>query len=457
MRLEAFSGKKVALLGAGVENLALAPHLIASGAVVTICDQGDESTVRTRIGSLVVDVRTGATYLDDLADFDVLFRIPGLPVNRVRDALREASPQPLVTSAINVFLEVCPAPIIGVTGTKGKGTTSTMIASLLRQSGKKVFVGANINEPVFGFIDEIRAEDVVVLELSSFQLEDITHSPHIAVLVPITPDHLEPLSAQNPNSHASMDDYVAAKANLVAFQGPTDVLIFAADSDPVRGIAENALSRKISVGTKDNVDIRLDSDGVLYSGGEWLMELAPTGLRGQHIFLDAALAVGVAREYGVTLAQIEQGLSAYEPLPHRLQTVAKKGGLIFVDDSYATAPDATIAALTAFNQPIIWIGGGSSKGASFVGLAQAAASSSMTKAVLIGEEAPKIAEAFKQYAANKPTVIVQSLDEAVTQAVAAAESGSVVLLSPACASKDMFLHAADRGEQFQERVHALKL
>jgi UDP-N-acetylmuramoylalanine--D-glutamate ligase len=457
MRLEGFSGKKIALLGAGVENLALAPHLLEGDAIVTICDQGDEAAVRTRVGSLAVHLRTGSTYLDNLADFDVLFRIPGLPIARVQSALQNSTTKPLVTSAINLFLEICPAMIVGVTGTKGKGTTSTMIATLLRQSGKKVFVGANINEPVFGFIDEVTPEDVVVLELSSFQLEDVTHSPQVAVLVPITPDHLEPLSAQNPNSHASMEAYVAAKANLVAFQGPTDVLVFAADSDPVRNIAGDGLARKISVGSDQDADLRLNEDGTIYSGSEKMMELSSTGLRGQHIFLDAALAVAVAREFDVSLSQIQQGLSTYQPLPHRLQTVATKGGVLFVDDSYATAPDATIAALTAFHQPIIWIGGGSSKGVSFTGLAQAAARSSMTKALLIGQEAPRIAEAFKQHAANVPTTIVQSLDAAVAEAVAAAKSGSVVLLSPACASKDMFLHAADRGEQFQERVHALQL
>lgn len=450
-----FHGKKVGLLGAGVENIALIPHLEKAGADITVCDRNAESPVIDQLKTNNISVVAGKNYLDSLDQFDVVFRIPGLAVGILDQALAKANRKPIVTSAINLFLEMAPCPIIGVTGTKGKGTTSTMIASILSQTGRQVVVGGNINLAVFSFFDDLDKDSIFVLELSSFQLEDVTHSPSIAVLLPITPDHLQPLSAKNPNYHQSFDHYAAAKANITAFQRPNDLLVLAADSETVKKIAAPSVARKIAVGQEGSeADLELTKAGQLLADNKVLLDFKQAGLSGQHLFLDAALATAVGREFGLSADQIIEGLKAFQPLPHRLETVAEIDGITYVNDSYATAPEATIAALSAFTQPIIWLGGGSKKGASFEALAHAIASSTVKKAILIGEEAPRIEATLKELK-KVETIKANSLAEAVKLARAAASFGDVVLLSPACASKDMFNDAAERGDQFTELVHQI--
>lgn len=441
-----FQGKKLGLLGAGVENIALIPFLQKAEAEVTVCDQNGESETIEQLKNNGIKVNAGDDYLANLDQFDYVFRIPGLAVKVLNEALAEASQKPIVTSAIDLFLTLAPCPIIGVTGTKGKGTTSTMIANILSQTNRQVIVGGNINRAVFSFFDDLTADSIVILELSSFQLEDVSHSPKVAVILPITPDHLQPLSSKNPNYHESMASYIDAKANIAAFQQPADLLVFAADSEPVKKIAGPSVARKIAVGASE-ADLRVDNDGQLYENDQLVLNLADSGLKGQHLFLDAALATAVAREFELTAEQIIAGLKEFQPLPHRLETIAEVDGVTFVDDSYATAPEAAIAALSAFDQPIIWLGGGSTKGANFDELAETMSKANIKAAILLGEEAPKIEAALKAKTKIKISQ-VKSLVEAVTLAKTVASAGDVVLLSPACASKDMFKDAADRGDQF---------
>lgn len=441
-----FAGKKVGLLGAGSENLALLPFLVNAGAKVTVADQADEPAVRQKVGQADVTIIAGTDYLRDLANYDVVFRISGLPTAALKLAMEKTAHPPLVTSAINLFLENCPCPIIGVTGTKGKGTTTTMIARVLEQTGRRVLVGGNIETPVFSFFAELTKDSLVVLELSSFQLEDVTHSPAVAVMLPITQDHLQPLSASNPNFHPTLANYELAKANLTAFQDSTDLLIYAADSATTRRIAEESSARRISVGRSGSTDLRYDLDGRVFERDQELINLATAPFRGGHLYLDATLAIAVGREFDLTPDQILSGLNKFEPLPHRLQTVGKINGITYVDDSYATAPDAAISAILAFPEPIVWIGGGSRKGADFTELGRVVGRSSVKGVVLMGEEAERIAAALPSAIRSQRA---ESMAEAVALAQGIAKPGDIILLSPACASKDMFTSAADRGDQFQ--------
>jgi UDP-N-acetylmuramoylalanine--D-glutamate ligase len=396
--------------------------------------------------------------LTNISSYDVVFRSPGLPVEQVEKALGAVKQPPLVTSATDLFLSMTEAIVIGVTGTKGKGTTSTMIGSILESAKRDVVVAGNIGKSIFSVIDQLTKDTVVVLELSSFQLEDIKHSPNIAVVLPIGEDHLKPLSEESPNYHKSVNDYVAAKAHITLYQSATDTIVFAADSPDATAVASISKAKKIGVSQSAYQNHwNVGSNGEVFHNGQPYIELTEAGLRGQHVFLNATMAIAAVTELGVGPEAVVEGLRAFKPLPHRLQDCGTFNDVRFVDDSYATNPEATIAALTAFTEPITLIAGGSSKGASFAQLAAAVAASSVKTVVLIGEEGPRLRQALQQAKAELELFDGgQSMAEAVQVAHKQTQPGSVILLSPACASKDMFTNAADRGEQFQSAVTALK-
>ena len=447
-----FAGKKVALLGAGIENLALIPHLLVAGAKVIVCDRGDRSDFPELSPS--VQLVAGPEYLDDLGQYDVVFRVAGLPVATLEKALIPLQKKPLVTSPTDLFLALAPCQTIGVTGSKGKGTTSTMIGSILKASGKKAFVVGNIGQPMFDSFKDLGRDSFAIIELSSFQLEDLRHSPDIAVVLAITEnDHLRPLSNQNPNFHLSVNDYVAAKAHITLFQTPQDRLVYVADNDYAISIAQISKSKKISVSqlSKD-ADFFVDQLGIVWTNGKELVDLSKLGLKGQHVFLNTTAAIAVSEILKCREVDIAQGVANFQPLPHRLEQFADHNGVIYVDDSYATAPEAAIAAIGTFDAPIVWIAGGSTKGASFDELARVVAKSTVKQAILIGQEAPPIKESLSHFAQNLPVATPKTLAEAVKLAQKSAKSGDVVLLSPACASKDMFTNAADRGDQFKKLV-----
>ncbi len=457
MTWEDFRSKRVALLGAGIENLSLIEHLDAAGAAVFVCDQRSEPVseeVKYRFPNL--KIVTGDQHLDNLGSYDFVFRSPGLPIERVERALEGVKTPPIVTSATDLFLGMTKATVVGVTGTKGKGTTSTMIGSILESAGRSVVVAGNIGKPIFSILNELTPETIVVLELSSFQLEDIRHSPKIAVILPIGEDHLKPLSDESPNYHKSLNDYVAAKSHVTLHQSSDDVLVFAADSPDATAIASISKAKKIAVSQSAYQNHwNVGTHGDVYRSGEPFCDLSTVGLRGQHIFLNATIAAAVAIELGVTIDEITAGLKKFQPLPHRLQEFMTKNEVRFIDDSYATNPEATIAALTAFTEPVILIAGGSSKGADFSSLASKLAESTVAGVVLVGQEAPRLRQAILKVA---PDLLIEdggdSMTSIVEHALGLAKPGMVVLLSPACASKDMFRNAADRGDQFQAAIRA---
>lgn len=444
-----FAGKKVALLGAGMENMSLIPHLHAAGAAVTLCER--LPVILPEAYADHVRLKIGDDHLAGLDQFDFLFRSPGLPVSRVDAALQGATATPVRTSAMDLFFALGLGVTVGVTGTKGKGTTATMIGSILEAAGRDVIVAGNIGKVIFDVLDDIHPDTIVVMELSSFQLEDISHSPQIAVILPIIPDHLAPLSDRSPNFHPSFERYASAKANITAFQTTTNLLVYAADSKVVQAIAEASVARRLGVGEK-NGDLLVKPTGEIDAGANEQIKLAELGLKGRHVFLDAALASAVARELGCEATEIKRGLENFQPLPHRLQTVGEFDGVTYIDDSYATAPDAAIAAIESIETPLVWIGGGSRKGAEFGELARTAVESGVTAVILMGEEAGRLRSAIEPLKSDLPIFEVGSIVEAVETARSRAQKGDTVLLSPACASKDMFDSAADRGDQFQAAV-----
>lgn len=454
-----FKDKKVALLGFGVENRAMLPYLQRQGAKVTICDQNE---ILTELPA-GIPTQLGKNYLKSLADFDVIFRSPGIPY--LKRELQEAKLSGVIlTSQTEFFLARVRDRTIGVTGTKGKGTTASLIHAILLAAKARgelagqVEVGGNIGKPPITFTDSLGEEDWVVLELSSFQLQGLTVSPHIAVVLNVSVDHLD--------YHKDEAEYIAAKKNIVHYQKPGDFLVINLDSLLSPTFAEATVaetyfySREKSVDQGAFVERRVGDDAIVLrlpgKGDKEIGKVAEVKLVGAYNLENITAAASAAALVGVSEASIRSGIMNFSGLPHRLQFVAEVGGIRYFDDSNATTPEATIGAVLSFASPITLIVGGVGKGADYSELVKVVAGSSVATVICIGQEGAKLRQLFANLGA-KQTVLEGkgTMAEIVAQAARVSQAGSVVLLSPAAASFDMFANASDRGEQFQEAVKAL--
>lgn len=376
-----------------------------------------------------VIVQSGEGVFSRLDHADMVVRTAGLPP-------RSISTNGKIWSATNEFFSECPAPIIGVTGTKGKGTTCSLIASILRAAGKTVHLVGNIGTPALDVLPEITADDIVVYELSSFQLWDLEKSPHIAVVLMIEPDHLD--------VHADFAEYLAAKSNIVRHQTANDVVIYNQNNSYSQQIANQSPARKVAypIELTDNMKQEIK-------------------LPGAHNLDNASAAVLAARAAFSYMSDeiICQGLAAFTGLPHRLKFVAENNGVRFYDDSISTTPGSAIAAMRSFDQPKVLILGGSDKGADYTELAQElAASDSLRGVVLVGSNAERIATMLQQAELPNETMLQKgliSMPDAVRAAADLARPGDVIILSPAAASFDQYKNYTDRGEQFVAAVEAL--
>ncbi|NLC53451.1 MAG: UDP-N-acetylmuramoyl-L-alanine--D-glutamate ligase [Firmicutes bacterium] len=467
--------KRVAVLGLGIENLALTNYLLQKGVHVTVCDRrtpeqlGERYTTLHRLG---VAFRLGPSYLEGLDDFGVLFRSPGLPLFQPElvDAKRQGVE---ITSAMRLFVSVCPCPIIGVTGTKGKGTTSALIHRMMvasqRRRGAQSYLGGNIGIAPFSFLPQLSPADVVVLELSSFQLEDMVESVPIAVVTNITEDHLSAVDPDNPNYHRSREAYVLAKTNLFRHQDASGITILNHDDPTCRTLQEMAPGTLLFYGSgaqspgawyEKVTDDQYKVFWNLAGEQEELITSDRIKIRGEHNLLNIAAAALAAAQAGADRESIVDAISAYNGLEHRLEYVATVDGIQYFDDSFATAPEPTIVALRAFKEPIVLIAGGVDKGADYRPLAEEILASSVRAVVLIGKMAPVLKELIIRLGAEKgkvPCLVEGGADMATIMAVTQeiAKPGDVVLLSPACASFDLFKNYKERGTLFKRAVMAL--
>lgn len=464
----------VAVLGLGIENLALTQYLVERGIAVTVCDSREPAALGERYNSLKrlgVNFQLGADYLNRLQSFTEVYRSPGLPIF-TPELLRAARDGVRITSAMRLFVELCPCPIIGVTGTKGKGTTSTLIHRILERSqgkqGARAFLGGNIGIAPFEFLAELTPRDRVVLELSSFQLEDFTQSVQIAVITNITEDHLAPADPLNPNYHKTRADYINAKTNLFKYQRPDEVTILN-DADPTcRELIPLVTGKLLKYGCSSQSSgawytMRTDGRYTIWwnqtsSQPEPLLESESVQLRGEHNLLNISAAALACHAAGADLESIQEGVAGYTGLEHRLEYVATVNGVQFFDDSFATAPDPTIVALRAFTEPVILIAGGADKGADFTGLGEEIMKNTVKAVILIGLMGPKIRFAIEQAAAKlgRPLPVLaeggKNMSEVVAAAIRNSAPGDVVLLSTACASFGMFKNYKERGDLFKAEV-----
>lgn len=359
-----------------------------------------------------------------------------------------------IWSATNEFFAKCRAPIIGVTGTKGKGTTSSLIASILKAAGKKVHLVGNIGVLPLEKLADIMPDEVVVFELSSFQLWDLEKSPHIAVVLMIEPDHL--------NVHTNMEEYVNAKANIRRYQGQDDICYYHPTNEYARKIAvtgdwpqddyERQVWEEQALRYATNEAVYIE-DGNFMVRGQVICSTDAVQLPGEFNLENACAAISAARNFTLDDRAIEEGLRSFTGLPHRLKLVAEKNNVKYYDDSIATTPGSAIAALKSFAEPKVIILGGATKGANYDELLTVVKQRG-SQVIAVGQTGHEIFEKCQQL--NIACVYVDGLmDRAVTLAAELANSRGVVLLSPAATSFDQYKSYVDRGEQFVKAVEGL--
>jgi UDP-N-acetylmuramoylalanine--D-glutamate ligase len=352
------------------------------------------------------------------------------------------------TTVQHIFFEnVKTKNIIGVTGTKGKGTTSTLIAKMLAAAGKKVHLGGNIGNSMLDFVHEVQPDNWVVLELSNFQLKDFPYSPHIAVCLMIAPEHMD--------WHADMNDYLEAKANIFKHQKPEDIAIYFAKDDNSQKIASYSPGKKIPYFQKPGAHLGANR---MIAIGEDEMRVTPiteVKLLGEHNLQNICAAITAVWEVTQDLDAVRQVLHSFSGLEHRLELVRASEGIKYYDDSFGTTPDTAIVALRSFKEPKVVILGGSDKGIPFDHLADEVVKSNVRQVIAIGKTGPKIAELIRRRGFTNITEGLSRMPEIVAAASQAAQPGDVVLLSTGCASFGLFRDYKDRGDQFKAAVQAL--
>jgi UDP-N-acetylmuramoylalanine--D-glutamate ligase len=449
--------KKVAILGFGVEGLTSAQFLQKKGAEVWILDRKQKENLDhemiTQAEQLRAQFILGKNYLENLSHYDVIVRSPG--VKRLLPELLDAEKKGIIiTSQTKIFFDECPCPIIGVTGTKGKGTTSSLIYEMLKEAGKDAYLGGNIGVAPLTFLDKLESSSTVVLELSSFQLQDMTKSPHIGVLLMITSEHLD--------HHATQEEYVDAKRNILRFQTAHDFAIINRDY-PASNESDIYTDGKVFYISReretDNACFAFQGSVVVRRNGsnDEIIKTSEIALPGKHNLENVCAAVMATRLADVSTKHIIQVLKNFTGLPHRLELVKEIGGVRYYDDSFSTTPETAIAAIEAFDGPKILILGGSSKGSNFTHLGKVIRESDSIKAIIgIGEEWEEIKISIGNLTSQVLLIEgAESMRQIVQAASKIAKSGDVVLLSPACASFDMFKDYKERGEQFKKEVLGL--
>ena len=423
---------RIAIAGYGVEGRSNYTYWNTPENSLTIVDE------RTELDDLPDGAESwlGQGVFEKLADFDMVIRSAGV-------APRKIATNGKIWSATNEFFAKCPAPIIGVTGTKGKGTTCSLIASILRKAGKTVHLVGNIGTPALDVLPEIHESDIVVYELSSFQLWDLKKSPCIAVVLMIEPDHLD--------VHDSFEEYIQAKANIAKFQTADNLVIYHPTNKYSKQIASTGEGEKQRYGVSEDGGVYI-SENKFFTHNHAICSVYTLYIAGAHNRENACAAISATLAIcpELTNEQISAGLADFSGLPHRLKFVHEIRGVRYYDDSIATTPGSAIAALRAFDQPKIIILGGSDKGADYHEIIDVAKQTN-SRVLAIGQTGEKIYQICldQGIAAERETGDMQKV---VDHATNMARPGDVVMLSPASASFDQYKSYTDRGEQFVEAV-----
>lgn len=453
-------GKKVAIIGMGVSNIPLLDYFHNFNISVTVFDQNEVTKINTdaikKINDYNFKLVSGKNALDDLIGFDIIFRSPSCRPDTPQ-IVAEVERGAILTSEIEMVLKLCPGKIIGITGTEGKTTTTSIIYQIIQYSGKKCFLGGNIGKPIFNQICNMTPDDIIVLELSSFQLMDVDISPEISVVTNIYPDHL--------NVHKSYEEYRETKKNIFKFQDNKGITILNYDNEFTREFAKEVKGKYIFFSSKERLQ-----EGFIYDRTDETIKACKEGVRrhvlkrediklkGIHNYENICAALAATSSIVDIDTQIK-AIKEFNGVAHRLEFVKEINGAKWYNDSIGTSPASTIAGLNAFDENIILLAGGSDKGLDYTEVGEKIAEKVSTL-ILTGPTAEKIEKATKRALVknnNKEIEIYHctDLEEAVKLAHKKAKIGDVILLSPASASFDAFKNFEERGNKFKEYVNQL--
>jgi len=442
-------GRHALVIGYGRSGRAAASFIASHGGNVRVVDRADTPELRVELERAGITARLGGYGQADLNGTDLLVVSPGVAWD---EPLVETARQRgiAITSEIDLFFRACPARVAGITGTNGKTTTTALTAEVLRAGGLRVMRGGNIGEPVLDRVDELRPDDWVALELSSFQLESIENPRmRIGAVLNVTPDHLD--------RHKSFARYVELKTRAVAFMEPEDHAVLNVDDPACAAMRSQTRGQLVEFGLHRPVE-----RGVSVKAG-WItiaaarattrvMRAADVPLPGEHNLSNVMAAIGAGHAAGVEPEAMAKAVQEFQAVEHRLEPIGTFGGVRWYNDSKATNPDSTYKALAAFSEPIVLIAGGRNKGIDLEPLAQAIAGR-VSALVTMGETGEELARRVRE-AGLRQVQPAADLTDAVRKAAAVARPGSVVLLSPAFTSYDMFRDYEDRGRRFKAAVLA---
>lgn len=433
---------KIAIVGYATEGQLSYLHYKKLGHEVTICDANTDINLPQD-----VQAQLGNEYLEGLEQFDMIIRSAGIPAETILK--KNPSVEDKITTQINEFLANSPTRnVIGITGTKGKGTTSTLVTKILEAAGKTVFLGGNIGLAPFSFTDDVAPDDWVVLELSSFQLSDATHSPHIAACLKVVPEHLD--------WHHTMEAYLEAKSNLFRNQTAEDIAIYFPDSDDSREIAEHSPGIKVPYFSTPGAFVKNEQEVVI--NNQVVCHVSEIALPGKHNWQNICAAITIVWQITQDIEAIRSVVTTFSGLPHRIELVREVNGVAFYNDSFATGPGATAAAIAAIDQPKVLLIGGYERGLELAEMTDEILEheDSIRKVLLYGATAKRVAQELEaQGFVNFEHSQSESFEEIIKQAQELAHTGDAVVLSPGFASFDMFKNFEQRGLKFKAIVENL--
>lgn len=451
---QGLQGKRIAVCGIGNNNTPVVKQLLSYGVQVYACDRRTREELTEEVASSLeaagAVLRLGDTYLEGLQEMDMVLRTPGMkPYLPAFEAAREQGVP--VTSEMELFFDLCPAPIYAVTGSDGKTTTTSIVAGLLKAAGKTVHLGGNIGRPLLPEITSVKPTDVVVVELSSFQLTQMNKRPHVAVVTNIAPNHLD--------WHTDMEEYVEAKRNLIAFQTAGDRTVLNADNAYTAAFAETAPGKvmRFSRQTTPENGAYLRQDGMLCmrQNGEETPVVAKEEIRIPGVHNVENYLAAICAVWGeVEPAVIRSFAATFGGVPHRCELVRTLNGVRYYNDSIGSSPSRTIAGLKAFDRKVILLAGGKDKNVPYTPLGEVA-KDTVKLAILMGPTAEKIEAAIREYS-DLPILRVSGMEEAVATAYREAKEGDIVFLSPASTSFDRYRNFEERGEHFRREVARLE-
>ena len=465
---ETLRDKRVVVLGLARQGVALARFLVEAGAEVTVSDLKNEDALDDQLEELAdlpIRYALGNHPIHLLDDADLLCLSGGVPLDIPIVEEARARGLPLSNDA-QIFLDRCPAPVIGITGSAGKTTTTALVGEMCREAGLRTWIGGNIGNPLITDLGAIRPEDCVVMELSSFQLALMTTSPHIAAVLNITPNHLD--------RHGTMEAYVAAKQNILAYQTREDVALLGYDDANARALALDTPAHlyffsggaEVEAGafkTNGELTLRMNGDArqTKKRVDREICRVSEVRLLGDHNLLNVLAASVLATLADVPLEVIRKVATTFTGVEHRLELVREFKGARWYDDSIATAPERALAAMRSFDDPIVLLAGGRDKDLPWEDFVDETLQR-VRRLITFGEAGPMIAESVTKAMAQGPrggilegVARVTTLEEAVAEADRMVEPDDVVLLSPGGTSYDAFKDFAERGDRFKELVQAL--